>query len=802
MNIDLELEEALTPEQAAALADLVDEAEEIKRKHEEMRDNLAKVLVDRRDAAVKYRASNGIEQQWADDQAYYEGEDETGQSQWYKGLTMNAPLIQKPKSQYRSKVFLNITRPYVETAASKVVEVLCPVDDRAFSVQPSPVPLAMMEARLIDLNPLVLPPEQALPEQAQPQPIAPGAPLVNQAGAPTTPQELTAEQQRKADEALVWNAAKGAERWIDDALSETNYNRELRRCVDDAARLGTGIMRGPIPTVRISRKTNADGSIVMVEEIVPESKCVSVWNAYPDPACGDDIHRGQFFIERDMLVEKDVRALALDPSYIPEAIERVIEAGPKRSSSLASLLPPHESNSPDALRYDVWYYRGILSSEDVVAMGCSCGEVEGGVSAVITMIGDIPVKAHLEPMSDGKFPYDFMCWQRTAGSPWGIGIARQIRACQSILNANVRAMMENAGLSSGPQLILGRGSIIPADGKWEITPRKLWLLKPDADIPNVQQAFSSVVIPSIQQDLLQSVDFALKMAENVTGLPILLQGQQGPTGVPETVGGMQILVANASSLLRRMARIFDDSITKPHVTRYYQWMMDFGEDDSIKGDFQIMPRGSSALVIKDMRNTFMLQVMPQLIVNPGFGIDPTRYFKELAKINGLDPRDVQFTEAEMQALMSQPQQPTDRVQAAGIQAQARVEVANIEAQGNIARIERDSERDTAYIMAENERTKTTMATKMAELELRRELAMLEYANKHQLKLEDIKSKLAIEGGRMDLQRELSVMGKLDPEGFTPAAVGKTVRDTIPTPQVATPAVEPPGRASPGQGFVE
>jgi hypothetical protein len=396
-----------------------------------------------------------------------------------------------------------------------------------------------------------------------------------------------------------------------------------------------------------------------------------------------------------------------------------------------------------------------------------------------------------------------MCWQKTAGSPWGIGIARQIRACQAILNATVRSMMENAGLSSGPQIILGRGSIVPADGQWTITPRKVWLLKPDADIPDVTKAFNAVQIPSIQQELLETVNFVLKMAENVTGLPILLQGQQGPTGVPDTVGGMQILVANASSLLRRMARIFDDSITKPHVTAYYQWMMEFGEDDSIKGDFRIVPRGSSALVAKDMRATFLSQAVPQMIVNPSFGIDPARYFKEVAKLNGLSAEDVQFTTAEMQALMAQQQTPDPRVQVAQIRAETDIKTTQMEVATDQARIARDIDRDTIYVAAENQRTQVTSETKMAELALRRELAMLDYANKNQLTIEQIKAKLATDGAKMDLQRELAQFGHLSAQEarVTDSHLDKqqaVVEGAVE--QAITPAVEPPGRAPDGQGF--
>ena len=772
------------PEQA--LEEIVQEEQGREQKQEQVREQLAQVLLKRRDQAVRYRAGLGIETQWAEDQAYYEGEEESSRVAYYKGMTLGSPLLAKPKNDFKSKIFLNITRPYVETAASKVIEVLCPVDDRAFSIVPSPIPFAVMGGQ--EMRGTAIPQEMGAP---------PGqAPMVDQNGMPAAPQQIQQQQVEKSVEDKLRIAARGAERWIDDALQECGYGRELRRLVDDAARLGTGIMRGPIPTVRVSRKVDGD-QLVMVEEIVPESKCISIWNAFPDPACGDNIHNGQYFIEHDNLTEKQVRELIAAPGYIPSAIEEVLRQGPQENATTALVKAPHESSDQVAKNYHIWYYHGFLSVEDVVAMGCDCGDIEGGVAAVITIINDTPIKAHLAPLSAGKFPYDFMCWQRTAGSPWGIGIARQIRACQSILNATVRSMMENAGLSSGPQIILGRGSIIPADGSWVITPRKVWLLKPDADIPDVTKAFNAVQIPSIQQELLETVNFVLKMAENVTGLPILLQGQQGPTGVPETVGGMQILVANASGLLRRMARIFDDSITKPHVTSYYEWMMEFGEDDSIKGDFQVIPRGSSALVIKDMRATFLIQVVPQLIANPNFGIDPARYFKEVAKLNGLEPSDVQFTEAELQALMQQEAPPDPRVQVAQIRTEGDLKKTEMVVATDQARIARDIDRDRAYVEAENERTKTTGIVKMAELELRRELLIMELAQRDKLSIDTIKAQLAMKGADVDLTRELAQFGHLSAQEarVTDGELAKQQAGG----ESGVEKIEPPGGAPAGYG---
>ena len=779
----------MSPDELAALEEAVALEES---KQQEQRDALAKILVHHRDEAIKYRLASGIETQWAEDQAYYEGKDETEKTSYYKGLNDTSPLIAKPKSKYRSRVFLNITRPYVETAASKVIEVLSPGDARAWSLEPTPIPnLPELPSPLVKSLQVV---EEAAQQGAEVDPVEE---MINAAA----------------------RAAKGAQLWIDDKLQECDFAGATRAVVDESSRLGTGIMRGPVPAMRRTIKAEIDPStgedkVTILEEIVPESKAVSVWDAYPDPACGDNIHNGQFFIEHDRMVEKQVRDLIDQPGYVKSALMGVIAEGPRASAVSEMAAAPHDSKDLSAARFHVWYYYGFLERADVLAMQCGCSEEDEikhvGVPVIITMINDTPVKAHLNPMNDGRFPYDFMCWQRVAGSPFGIGIARQIRSCQAILNAHVRAMMENAGLSSGPQIVIARGSVIPADGSWEITPRKVWLLKPDGDIQDTGKAFNAFNIPSNQQELLAAIDFALKMAENVTGLPILLQGQSGPNGVPETLGGMQLLVANASSLLRRMARIYDDFLTKPHISAYYNYLLLYAEDSSIKGDFKIVPHGSSALVARDQRNVFITQSVPQLMANPSFGIDPTRLFKQIAKINGvLDVEDITFTPEEM-ALVQKSQQDAlmmdPRVIAANLTAETRKAIAELNDATNKMRVQRDTDRDALYAQAESTRTQVLAEAKMAELQVRRELAMLEYANAQKITLDQLKAKLAIEGGRNDLARELATLPTIRDvaEAIRPGVQvteGVTPEADIGNPNLPPSAVaEVPGRAPAGLGF--
>jgi hypothetical protein len=240
-------------------------------------------------------------------------------------------------------------------------------------------------------------------------------------------------------------------------------------------------------------------------------------------------------------------------------------------------------------------------------------------------------------------------------------------------------------------------------------------------------------------------------------------------------------------------------------------MMQYSDNKAAIGEFNIVPRGSTALVARDVRDTFLMQSVPQLMANSAFGIDPTRYFKVIARRNGLDPAEVQFTPEELMKITAAnqaaaQQQLDPRVQVAQIRSQTTVQTkgAELQTKEKIAtddnqveafKIQRDTDRDNAYVALETERTRVNSAAKMQELQLRKELAMLDYANTHSVTLEKIKAQLAIEGGRLDLQRELSTMPS--PEEIGAQARGEAAHVA---PQVEAAAVEPPGKAPPGQAF--
>jgi len=715
INVEAVGVEVLTPEQLE---------DRLKKEQEERLarlESLGSTLSKSRDEAVSGRRESGIEDDWLDDEEAYEGIDDANRDIFRnraKPLSPEGGADKLARTDNRSRVFLNITRPYVDAAAAKVADMLLPTDEQNWGLEETPIPDLMNYKQ--DASPVITPD---------------GQPVMAQDGHQVTVNEQIEQILEQAKE-----AAKKAERRIDDWLAECNYNSEVRKLIEDSARIGVGVMKGPFPTVNTRSKVKKEGGLTSVETetyLAPASRAISPWNFFPDPSCGDNIHKGSHTWERDTLTRKQVRDLKDNQAYIHEMLDTVLREGPQLSFVKNPVVEKGRDDVSDKDTFEVWYYYGFIEPEDMEVAGCTC-DSDRAVPALVVMINNHVVMAAENPHKDGAFPYDVMPWQRRIDHWAGSGVSRQMRTPQRMLNAATRSMMDNAGMSSGPQIVARRTAIEPANGVWEIAPKKLWFALDEYEGP-VRDAFEAIDIPSRQADLMGIIQFAQKMGEDVTGLPMLLQGQQG--AAPETVGGMQMLNNNASTVMRRIARTFDDNITEPHIRRYYQWLLDDPDvPEEEKGDYKIIARGSSALVERDIQNQTIAQ-MGAMVLNPAFGINPKLWISEYFKSQRLDPNSFMFTEEELQqmqeaAAQNPPQDP------ATVRAQTQLQIAQVRQQGEMEKVQVNQQSDMQELQFKAQEAERDRQHERDMRNMEYQMKMMEFAEKRNITLEQVKAQLA------------------------------------------------------------
>lgn len=757
---------------------------------------LTETFLSKRKEAIDGREQSGIQDIWKYCEDSYIGIDkdnahEFHANRWMKPMSPDGPVEKsgQPADQNKCTIYIPFTRRYVNAGVAKVQEILLSPDEKPFDAVPTPVPELVRQlknTRQMEQNgtPLerdptpkeVNPGTGGTPEHPLPLMDAPEVDTSKEPGKPLTYAEYAAEQMQQADE-----AARSAAKRIHDSMVECRFAMHDRRVIQDGGRIGTGILKGPIPeisrTVVAYRKPGPDGQEVEVievrESIVPSAKRIAPMNFYPDPGCGEDIQEGSCTWERDDLSRSALQRLAKMPGYSKRAISQVLREDPKRVVDTQKYKHMQEG-ALNKLPYEAWFFYASVTKDEYRLMQADMNahdvddldELED-VFVQGTIVNDQVIQLVRQPNEKtGKYPYHIFNWLNREGFWAGIGIAEQGMSAQRVINGAVRRLMDNAGFSAGMQLFIDQDLVEPApvqgeDNNWKMQAVKIWVKKAGAMIEDMRKAMHVIQFPNAQAQLSWIIEFGIRLYEETTNIPLVTQGWSGKT-TPETLGGQELQDSNANQMLRDVAQNHDQGIVVPFVLQRYEWhMLDPNVPFEEKGDVKIHARGSTAMLDRYLQRQVYERHLPMLVQGSRmFAVDPKKLFEEVWRGYRLNPNVIQYSDADLKKLNNQPPPEDPQVTAAKVKAEL-----------------------------ETKRLEMTHDYNMKELALRREIAqfdyqakLLQYSTQERVSLAQAKKDLAEKSMELATQKELF---------FSKGGAA---------PQVAEPSVEPVGRAPEGQAY--
>lgn len=693
-------------------------------------------LLSKREDAMMAKAQSGVERRWARDLEMYNGTDDVRPTKdnVFGGRPANAV-------SRRSRVFVHITRQKTDACIAHAFNLLCPTDEPQFDIEATSVPELISAIKEKGATEVI---------DQQPGPTQ-GQPLMHpDENRPMVVRDVASDMMREAR-----NRAKGMLTEIRDQLEECDYNAECRQVLTDAAKLGTGIMKGPIVVNRVRRAwvkvPTPDGDVwdmEVRESLRPESRRVDPWNFFPARGCGENVRKAAYAWERiPGLTRQDLADLAEtmdmdgDPIYEVDEIRKCIKEGPKRvdmsfNYERQRFGSGYVDEGQDPTSYDLWEYVGEVLAEDLIPFGIEPEEgpdelMLAKVNAMVTFCNNRVIRVTLNPMKTDGLNYDVFRWSDVDGGPWGVGIPHLIRYGQQTVNAAWRQMQDNAGVSHGPQIVVNRQLINPHNGDWTIHGMKLWTTT--NSVADIRSAFALFQVNDNQVGLQNIIEYARRNIDEDASLTILAQGQQG--NATNVASGMAMLLDNASVVLKLLARRWDDFITKPHIQRYFAWNMMFNEDDSIKGDFSVKALGATVNVVKALKQQEIAQAF-QMRQDPSLKkyINDERLMQQALTIMSLP--GVMNTLEEIQQIEQQQSQqppPTDpRIEVAKLRAQTDQAIAEINAKSE----ERNLELKAVSMKMDDERE-----ISLRNLEL--EKIVLDYANQRKISMEQAQADMAM-----------------------------------------------------------
>ena len=556
-----------------------------------------------------------IETRWLEDLRQYHGEYTPEET---KRMSDNSS----------SQVFVNITRNKTRAGIARMSDMLLPNDDTNFGIKSTPVP-AMSATNSA--------PMQADMQQ-QGDPLMHGQGMVN--GMPESHQSMDPETHAKAMQVMgqgaqaeknepkqqADEAARQMQQQIEDDFAEANYNAHARDVIEDACKLGLGVLKGPKVVNRTRRAWITDpqtgqSTIEVQDELRAGLERVDPWDVFPDMSASSAAE-AEFWFERKLLNRKQMRELADLPGVIKGQLRRALANDQGHHISQDRRQELRAITGVDTVtndrKYELWEYWGPLDKDELKA--CGCEDIDDDVlveyTGCVLMVGGHVIKAAINPLESGDLPYSVFNWEKDDSSIFGFGIPYLMRQPQKVVNASWRMMMDNAAVSAGPQIVMKKRGVVPQDGNWALRPNKVWQDTGDEPVGSVFQVYQ---IQNNQAGLFAIFEAAQKLADTETNLPILLQGEgmgAGPGG--KTFGGMQMLMNNSNIVLRSAVKNFDDGVTAPTVRRFYDYHMMYTDRPEIKGDFDIVARGTSVLIAREEQQEKLMMLSQVAAQNPIF----------------------------------------------------------------------------------------------------------------------------------------------------------------------------------------
>ena len=688
------------------------------------------------DKRVSQRKS--IEDRWLEDIEQYYGR-------------YDAQTAKSLRESNLSQVFVNMTQKKTNSMAARLGDLLFPTDDRNWDIGPTPEPELATEAE-----------KAAAASRMMQQQLAQAAQAQQQGGQPDPRMQALEQAARAADEADKDMQARIAEgksraklmaRKIEDQLTESLYAATMRKVIEDACKLGTGVAKGPVTGDRVRKgwKRGPDGAFTLQTAAgaeQPAMRHVDIWGFCPDMAV-DWIGNSEGVFERHLMNKRQLRVQSKLPGYDQDAVRNVLNQEPRGSTpdylTRLRTVTGEQSNIASDL-YQVWEYSGPIEAKDMLLLAEAVGDeatVEEMTDAdplveyncvVVFCQGEV-LKFALYPMDSGETMYSVFNLMKDEASVFGFGIPWMIRHPQRMLNGAVRAMMDNAGLAAGPQIVIAKDLVQPQDGTWGMVARKVWLS--EGGLPQDRAPFSVFNVPMNSAELSAVIALALRFVDEMSELPQIAQGEQG-TGVTKTAQGMALLMNGANVTFRRIVKQFDDDMTVPNIRRFYDWDMQFSADEAIKGDFEIDARGSSVLLVREMQAQNLMFVATNLGAHPVFGpmLKNRDVLRKLFQSMMIPADEVVLTDDEIDAIMMR--QAAEAEAAAKAQAEGGQQVDD-GAKVAVAQMQDATKRWIAQLQVDADLTKAALSAnlKTDEVTARMEAAMRALDSKERLAAADI-----------------------------------------------------------------
>lgn len=423
--------------------------------------------------------------------------------------------------------------------------------------------------------------------------------------------------------------SRNLEREIDDQLMEIGGSRQVdyislcRKVLMSGIIYGMGVLKGPFIRTQTQRtwERTPEGGIQpkTIDVFRPQFDFTPVWDYYPDMSA-KYLHQmdGQF--QRVVLARHQLRALADRDDFFGDVIKKYLVDHPKGNykqrtyeAELKAMGVQNNVNDQDGRKYEALVWDGYISAKELADAGWTIPEerMSDQIEAIVWTVEGEVIKADMNPWVqlevDQKVnTYHHFIFEEDESTLTGNALPNIMRDSQMGVAASSRMLMDNAGVVCGPNLEINLDLLRADQDLTSIQAYKSWYREgggpQDANVPAVR----NVAIDSHMAELRQTIELFLGFADMETFVNPATGGDmsKGPSEPFRTATGASILKGDAALPFKDVVRNFD-LFTQSVIGSIVAFNMQFNPKQTIQGDHQVVPRGATSLMAKEVRGMIM-----------------------------------------------------------------------------------------------------------------------------------------------------------------------------------------------------
>ena len=493
-----------------------------------------------------------------------------------------------------------------------------------------------------------------------------------------TKQMKEAEQQKLDQNAR--DTAMRMEKLIDDQLTEGNWHREFSLFISDLVPYPAAHFKAPFlrKKSRLQWQQGDNGWQPTVgDSVIPVFERVDPYRIFPAPGVTDP--QDGFMIEWLSYSRDDIYNLIGVPGFSEDAIRAVLDEYGKGgltdwlgiATSMVErngITGEDQNLSTNSVTIDCLEFHGPCRGKDLIEWGYPKDQIadpDKDYEANVWLIGTWVIKAQLNPNPLSRRPYRKASIEDVPGSYWGVGLVDMLDDVQGVANAAMRSLVNNLGMASGPQVAVNVDRLPAGEDLTQMYPWKIW---------QIQDAYNGSNAPAIDffqpqsnaAELINVIDKFYALADDISLLPRYMSGNTDiPGGVGRTASGVSMVMNAANKGMKSIVSNIDLNVLTPMLEDLYNHNMQYSDDETVKGDCQIVARGAISLMqlesLQLRRNEFLQATANPLdsqIIGPQ---GRTAILREVAKglemdINEIIPSPQAAQQAMQENAQAMPQQ--------------------------------------------------------------------------------------------------------------------------------------------------